>query len=190
MTDKDLNNASQSLVLQSIDSDKSGKIPAGESLSGYLYKKTKDGRWQKRWFECNGTFLAYYKSRRKEKLLAALSLPQTGDIRLENTNSSNENEKSRSGFFTIELNSRTYVLQAKSEEEAQKWVVTLNNLKYQGYPDIRNSSDSKETTEGIKSSMYRNASEPGITFSESNYPERADWKKSNRSIFNCLCCTG
>jgi hypothetical protein len=24
------------------------------SISGYLYKKTRDGRWQRRWFETNG----------------------------------------------------------------------------------------------------------------------------------------
>lgn len=27
----------------------------------YLQKKTRDGRWQKRWFETNGCFLTYYK---------------------------------------------------------------------------------------------------------------------------------
>lgn len=26
------------------------------SHSGYLFKKTRDGRWQKRWFETNGPF--------------------------------------------------------------------------------------------------------------------------------------
>ena len=26
-------------------------------MSGYLNKKTKDGRWQKRWFETNGVYL-------------------------------------------------------------------------------------------------------------------------------------
>ena len=66
------------------------------SFSGYLSKKTRDGRWQKRWFETNGNsntngsclelspqsscstglYLTYYKSRKMEKLLAALSLPQ------------------------------------------------------------------------------------------------------------------
>jgi hypothetical protein len=46
------------------------------SLSGYLYKKTRDGRWQKRWFETSGVYLTYYKSKKMEKLLAALSLPQ------------------------------------------------------------------------------------------------------------------
>lgn len=40
-------------------------------LSGYLYKKTRDGRWQRRWFETNGTYLTYYKV---NKLLSSLSL--------------------------------------------------------------------------------------------------------------------
>ena len=52
------------------------------SLSGYLYKKTRDGRWLKRWFETSGVYLTYYKSKKMEKLLAALSLPQVGGIRI------------------------------------------------------------------------------------------------------------
>ncbi len=37
-------------------------VSGGESaLSGYLYKKTRDGRWQRRWFETNGFYLTYYK---------------------------------------------------------------------------------------------------------------------------------
>ena len=27
------------------------------AMSGYLNKKTRDGRWQKRWFETNGVYL-------------------------------------------------------------------------------------------------------------------------------------
>lgn len=32
-------------------------IGAVDSMSGYLNKKTRDGRWQKRWFETNGVYL-------------------------------------------------------------------------------------------------------------------------------------
>ncbi len=32
-----------------------------EEIRGYLFKKTRDGKWQKRWFETNGCFLTYYK---------------------------------------------------------------------------------------------------------------------------------
>lgn len=31
------------------------------AYEGYLFKKTRDGKWQKRWFETNGCFLTYYK---------------------------------------------------------------------------------------------------------------------------------
>ena len=50
-------------------------------ISGYLHKKTRDGRWQKRWFETNANFLTYYKSKKMTKLLAALNLPQVGQIK-------------------------------------------------------------------------------------------------------------
>jgi hypothetical protein len=51
-------------------------------ISGYLLKKSKDGAWQKRFFETNGTFLTYYKSRKMTKLLAALNMPNVGEISL------------------------------------------------------------------------------------------------------------
>ena len=54
--------------------------PTGE-LSGYLYKKTRDGRWQRRFFETHSVYLTYYKSKKKQKILAALGLPQVGEIK-------------------------------------------------------------------------------------------------------------
>ncbi|CAE7798874.1 unnamed protein product, partial [Symbiodinium microadriaticum] len=49
-------------------------------VAGYLLKKSKDGAWQKRYFETNGTFLTYYKSKKMTKLLAALNMPNVGAI--------------------------------------------------------------------------------------------------------------
>lgn len=49
-------------------------------MAGYLLKKTKDNTWQKRYFETNGTFLTYYKSKKMTKLLAALNMPNVGAI--------------------------------------------------------------------------------------------------------------
>jgi hypothetical protein len=97
----------------------------GIGMTGYLYKKTRDGRWQRRWFETNGVYLTYYKSRKVEKLLAALSLPQVGEIRM-------LDEEEETGLFCIELNSRTYTLRAKSNEEAKAWVTVLQTLRLQG----------------------------------------------------------
>lgn len=50
-------------------------------LSGYLYKKTRDGRWQRRFFETHSVYLTYYKSKKKQKILAALGLAQVGEIK-------------------------------------------------------------------------------------------------------------
>nr|CCA19791.1 conserved hypothetical protein [Albugo laibachii Nc14] len=83
---------------------------------GYLFKKTRDGKWQKRWFETNGCFLTYYK-KQGQKLLAALNLPQVGTITL-----LGEDSTDGPGLFTIELNERVYTIKARSREEAAFWV--------------------------------------------------------------------
>jgi hypothetical protein len=103
--------------------------PDDSAMSGYLYKKTRDDRWQKRWFETNGVYLTYYKSRKMEKLLAALSLPQVGEIKLI---SQDEDPERQNGLFTLELNTRIYTLRAKSDAEAELWVSTLNKLRKDG----------------------------------------------------------
>lgn len=58
------------------------QVSEGNSLQirGYLLKKSKEGAWQKRFFETNGSYLTYYKTKRMTKLLAALSLADVGDI--------------------------------------------------------------------------------------------------------------
>ena len=58
------------------------QVSEGNSLQirGYLLKKSKEGAWQKRFFETNGNYLTYYKTKRMTKLLAALSLSDVGDI--------------------------------------------------------------------------------------------------------------
>lgn len=90
-----------------------------EEMRGYLFKKTRDGKWQKRWFETNGCFLTYYK-KQGQKLLAALNLPQVGTIALLGEDSSDG-----PGLFTIELNERVYTIKARSHEEAAFWVDAL-----------------------------------------------------------------
>jgi hypothetical protein len=128
-------------------------------ISGYLHKKTRDGRWQKRWFETNANFLTYYKSKKMTKLLAALNLPQVGEIAVvgaqvdvegieeesggngdsdrlsgsSKTSQSSESTKGNDGsFFTIELNERIYTLKADTPSDCLRWVQTLNALKLAG----------------------------------------------------------
>jgi hypothetical protein len=50
------------------------------AISGYLLKKSKDGLWQRRYFETNGNYLTYYKNKKMTKLLAALCLDDVGEI--------------------------------------------------------------------------------------------------------------
>ncbi|ETV78563.1 hypothetical protein H257_08068 [Aphanomyces astaci] len=90
-----------------------------EELRGYLLKKTRNGKWQKRWFETNGCFLTYYK-KQGQKLLAALNLPQVGEIV-----TLPEDTDDGPGLFSIELNERIYTIKAKHQEEAALWVEAL-----------------------------------------------------------------
>lgn len=63
-----------------------------------------------------------------EKLLAALNLPQVGDIKVIPIA---EDPEKKEGLFSLELNTRVYTLRAKSEAEAMLWVNTLNQIRQQ-----------------------------------------------------------
>ena len=104
-------------------------------LAGYLYKKTRDGRMQKRYFETNGFYLTYYKNRKAEKLLAALSLPQVGNIHLV------DDENGEEGMFALELNTRVYTLKANDRKTAQVWVDTLKGLREQGKQNLQKQNE-------------------------------------------------
>ena len=52
-------------------------------ISGYLHKMTRDGRWQKRWFETNGNFLTYYKSKKMTKVSERAIRSQRGSAPLD-----------------------------------------------------------------------------------------------------------
>lgn len=143
-------------------------------MSGYLYKKTRDDRWQKRWFETNGVYLTYYKSRKMEKLLAALSLPQVGEIKLVPPE---EDPEHQSGLFTLELNTRIYTLRAKSDQEAQLWVNTLNKLRLEG---LGGSSLTSTTDKPSIAAMEMN-----VRGGESTEKPVTDWVKTGKF---CGCC--
>ncbi|KAG7378648.1 hypothetical protein PHYPSEUDO_009803 [Phytophthora pseudosyringae] len=115
-----------------------------EEIRGYLFKKTREGKWQKRWFETNGCFLTYYK-KQGQKLLAALNLPQVGAITLLQEDHVGEARRcwifDGPGLFTIELNERVYTIKARSHDEATFWVDALlwrqaGGLVTQKSPDV------------------------------------------------------
>jgi hypothetical protein len=107
-------------------------ISSDSLVSGYLYKKTRDGRWQKRWFETSGVYLTYYKSKQLDRLLAALSLPAVSAIRPVAVDNKEENPEGLDGLFALDLNARVYILRAKNDKEAANWVGVLQQLRAQG----------------------------------------------------------
>ncbi|POM70884.1 PH domain-like protein [Phytophthora palmivora] len=132
-----------------------------EEIRGYLFKKTREGKWQKRWFETNGCFLTYYK-KQGQKLLAALNLPQVGAITL-----LQEDHVDGPGLFTIELNERVYTIKARSHDEAAFWVDALlwrqaGGLVTQKSPDV-----SKQKVGNIQPADKLNSAAPSSPTSTS-----------------------
>jgi hypothetical protein len=145
------------------------------SISGYLFKKTRDGRWQKRWFETNGAYLTYYKSKKMEKLLAALALPQVGDIKIV---PAEDDPEHLDGLFSIELNTRIYILRAKSNEEAQQWVSTLGKLRQEGIQ----STGGQQTPFKVAASAVNPSDTSSVRTSDMAHSE---WIKSGKTCFGC-----
>ena len=141
------------------------------AVSGYLYKKTRDGRWQKRWFETNGVYLTYYKTKKMEKLLAALSLPQVGEIKLL---PADQDPERLEGLFTIELNTRVYILRAKSSQEAASWVNMLNKLR----------ADGIKAASAPQSPMAAPSAQVPLETSKSS-DGKTEWMKSGKSCLGC-----
>lgn len=98
---------------------------SSHSYSGYLYKKPEDGgKWRRRFFETNGTYLTYYKNDKMKKLLAAVNLQDVGDIKLVG-----EMREIEGTVFKVEIKDRTYMLGAESVVEAERWVAVLRALR-------------------------------------------------------------
>lgn len=140
------------------------------NLAGYLYKKSTTGDWQRRYFEINGSYLTYYKSQKMAKLLAALSIPQVGTIRmLEQTEFGAE--------FRIDIKDRQYILRAASVSEAETWVSTLIK--------IRDSGASGSNSANPMNS-HHHAPSTKSTASDNSYEPTANVQKSVRN--GCLSC--
>lgn len=107
----------------SADPSLSAALP---QMSGYLLKKSQVGEWQRRWFETNGLFLLYYNNEKMTKLLAALSIPEVGEIVYVGEV---EDAKGRGFVFQMEIKSRQLQLRTTSKEECDQWVVVLIELR-------------------------------------------------------------
>lgn len=124
-----------------------------------------------------------------EKLLAALTLTQVGEIALCNPeNKDDPNPKdNEDSLFSIELNSRIYTLRAKNKEEAELWVSTLIKLR-----DQENSRFSNLNSDGIRMQSFHidSGGRPSTLTGkskllvENNSNNQATWIKSGQ-----FCCT-
>jgi hypothetical protein len=91
-------------------------------IFGNLHKLGRNGKWQKRWFESDGTHLRYFKTKERIKILATLDLSHVGEILMDGSDSSG-------CTFNIEVSGRQYYLCADTKERARDWVITLNRIK-------------------------------------------------------------
>lgn len=138
-------------------------------LTGYLYKKTRNENWQRRFFKTQGFYLTYYKNRKMEKLLAALSLPQVGNIYAIDE----KGGEGEGGTFALELNTRVYILKANDRETADVWVNTLLRLREQGV-------SATQPSPATVSNMNMERSPPKAVITD------ATWVKSQSGFCDCF----
>lgn len=137
------------------------------NLAGYLHKKATSGEWQRRYFEINGSYLTYYKSQKMAKLLAALSIPQVGAIKLLGP--------TELGYeFRIDIKDRQYILRATSKQEAELWVSTLTRIR-----------DTAGTANPIADDRSRSSSVNSHSTTTTNASATMQKAKRN-SCWNCI----
>lgn len=91
-------------------------------ISGYLYKRGRQGKWQRRWFESDGKCLLYFKSDKRKKPLASLDLLHVGSVTMDDTDPAGSS-------FIIEVAGRNYYLCADSKDHAMDWVISMNRVR-------------------------------------------------------------
>ena len=108
-----------------------------------------------------------------EKLLAALSLPQVGDIRLIPPV---EDPEKKEGLFALELNTRIYTLRARSDAEAAVWVNTLTKIRQNG---IANSPAQSSNP------MVKPFATEGSSLHTTEVNGSSSWVKEKRGCLGC-----
>jgi len=91
-------------------------------IDGYLHKRGRQGKWQRRWFESDGKCLLYFKSKKRNKLLATLDLLHVGSVAMDDTDPADCS-------FIIEVAGRNYYLCAESKDHAMDWVISMNRVR-------------------------------------------------------------
>eukprot|EP00591_Stephanopyxis_turris_P008771 CAMPEP_0195525754 /NCGR_PEP_ID=MMETSP0794_2-20130614/26358_1 /TAXON_ID=515487 /ORGANISM="Stephanopyxis turris, Strain CCMP 815" /LENGTH=630 /DNA_ID=CAMNT_0040656285 /DNA_START=667 /DNA_END=2559 /DNA_ORIENTATION=+ len=89
---------------------------------GYLQKRTRNGCWQRRFFETDGERLTYYKSQKRSNVLATLDLAKVGDIAV-------DIDDETDCTFSIQVAGRPYFLRAEDRSTCKDWVINLNRVR-------------------------------------------------------------
>jgi len=105
---------------------RSGSNQKSVLISGYLYKQTRNGNWQRRFFEASGKSLTYFKNRKRTKKLAELDLFKVGSILI-------DPKEPACDKFIIQVKNRPYCLRADSADIAADWVIQLNRVREARY---------------------------------------------------------
>ncbi|TDH69289.1 hypothetical protein CCR75_005018 [Bremia lactucae] len=87
-------------------------------LKGYLRKKSRHDRWQRRYFEATTHYLTYYKNQESEKLLACIDLWRTQTIDFLPMDEAKLE-------FSIAIGEQSYLLKADDKNDAERWVKGL-----------------------------------------------------------------
>jgi len=91
-------------------------------IEGYLHKLTRNGVWQRRFFDVIGGYLTYYKNHKRSELLATLDLANVGAIDVDKNDPAG-------CTFTIQVASRLYYLRAEDSATCKDWVINLNRVR-------------------------------------------------------------
>mmetsp|Transcript_50589 Transcript_50589/g.99086 ORF Transcript_50589/g.99086 Transcript_50589/m.99086 type:complete len:472 (+) Transcript_50589:63-1478(+) len=130
-----------------------------DQMSGFLKKKSSAiiSQWQMRWFEITGTYLNYYKTDQRKKLLAAIdlrclvSVELGDDDRVFSLDVADEQDPNSS-------NRHHYELKAQSKDDRNRWVERLrllNNIFEEG--EHAATSSQKEEKEKKRKAFIKDA---------------------------------
>ena len=86
-----------------------------------------------------------------DKLLAALSLPQVGEIK---SIPIEKDPEGKGGLFELELKTRVYLLRSKSDTDANIWVKVLKHIRDNG--KLSENINNNEITNHISNIHYSN----------------------------------
>ncbi|KAJ5075305.1 centaurin/arf [Anaeramoeba ignava] len=149
---------------------------------GYLLKKTssKVKAWKRRFFVIKNHKFYYYRSWK--------DLTRVGELDLLYCTIKISNDRNRRNCFEIISTTKTYILQAETEEETRSWIEVVNNnisalLTGQISEKERDSLETSETLERLLKI-------PGNKKCADCGAEDPDWASINMGTLICIDCSG